>query len=204
VPACVWRDSVCLTDSTTGDARGQDESRARIVSAARKAFAEAGYEAGVHQICRAAGVGIGTFYHQFLNKAEVMRLLFEEEHAYRVSAFDALGADQGDDTGKEVVRVISGSDPALMRAMIEACEFEPRLRSMGDDLRRESRSRLAMAFDRLREARGIRRPALDSTTAAAGTLALGYTALGRVGGQEVERIVNLLAFAESSSRGARV
>lgn len=183
--------------------RGRDEGRARIVSAARQAFAETGYEAGVHQICRVAGVGIGTFYHQFLNKAEVMRVLFEEEHAYRLRAFDAIGAGQGDDTGKDVVRAISGSDPALMRAMVEACGTEPRLRNVGLEMRRESRARLATAFDRLRETRGIRRPALDSTTAAAGALALGDAALGRDGGQEAERIVNVLAFAESGGKGAR-
>jgi AcrR family transcriptional regulator len=193
-----------LTEQPSGGGHGREENRARIVSAARRVFAQSGYDASVHQICTAAGVGIGTFYHQFLNKAELMRFLFDQEHAYRVQAFDALGAEQTDNTAGEVVRVISGSDPALIRAMIEACGIEPRLLNIARDLRRESRGRLAAAFDRVREARGVTRPALDSTTAASAALALGDTDLGRGGTAEAERIVNVLAFAEANGRGVRV
>ena len=194
-----------LTNQTSGGDRPDPrEKRARLVSAARQVFAQDGYEASVQQICRVAGVGIGTFYHQFLDKADLMRSLMDEEHAYRIRAFDAMGADPAGDAAVDVVRVLSGSDPALLRAMIEACGIEPRLRNAGLDMRRESRGRLAAAFDRVREARGARHPALDSTTAASATLALGDTELARDGTAEVARIVNILAFAESNGRNIRV
>ena len=192
-----------LTERTTGEAHGREENRARIVSAARRVFAQAGYEAGVHEICRVAGVGIGTFYHQFVNKAELMHFLIDQEHSFRVEAFDALGPEQADATAGEVVRVIAGSDPALLQAMIEACGIDAQLRTVARELRRETGARLAAAFDRVREARGVHRPALDSTTAASAALALGDTAFGRTSAADVERIVNILAFAEANGPSLR-
>jgi AcrR family transcriptional regulator len=192
-----------LTERTTGEARGREDNRARIVSAARQVFAQAGYEAGVHEICRVAGVGIGTFYHQFLNKAELMHALIDQEHAFRLEAFDALGSEQADATPGEVVRVISGSDPKLLQAMIEACGMDASLRKVAREMRRETSGRLAAAFDRVRVARGVRRPAVDSSTAASAALALGDTYFGHTFAADVERIVNLLAFAEANGPGGR-
>src|SRR6267378_3744310 len=115
-------DTLCdLTDRTTAPApRRPEEKRARLFVAARTVFGQIGYGASVHQICRAAGVGIGTFYHQFPDKAELMRQLMSQEHNFRVGAFDAIAADHPDNIAGEVARVIAGSDPALLRAMIEA------------------------------------------------------------------------------------
>jgi AcrR family transcriptional regulator len=192
-----------LTDHTGSAGHGREENRERIVSAARQVFAQAGYEASVHDICSVAGVGIGTFYHQFLNKAELMHFLIDQEHSFRLEAFDALGPEQADATAGEVVRVISGSDPALLQAMIEACGIDARLRTLAREMRRETSSRLAAAFDRVRDARGVHRPALDSTTAASAALALGDTAFGRTSVADVERIVNILAFAEANGPGVR-
>ena len=95
------------------------EKRARLLAAGRAAFSQTGYGASVHEICRAAGVGIGTFYQQFPDKSDLMRFLMDDEHQYRVSAFDALAAKPAGDLASEVSRVLAGSDPALLRAMIE-------------------------------------------------------------------------------------
>jgi hypothetical protein len=135
-----------------------------------------------------------------------MHHLIDEEHAFRLEAFDALGPQQADATASEVVRVIAGSDHALLQAMIEACGEDPGLRTIARALRLETRSRLAAAFDRVRQARGVERPALDSTVAAGAALALGDTDFGHNGAPaEVERIVNVLAFAEAGAQGgARV
>jgi AcrR family transcriptional regulator len=49
--------------------RHPDETRARILDAAQAAFAEQGYDrASVAEICRAAGVAKGGFYHHFESK----------------------------------------------------------------------------------------------------------------------------------------
>ena len=166
------------------------------MSAARQVFAQAGYAASVHEICRAAGVGIGTFYHQFPDKAELMRHLMDEEHDFRVRTFDALGASN-DQIAADVVRVLSGSDPALLRAMIEACGVDAQLRDHGRDLRRDSRDHLAAAFDRIRRARDRRHPAVDAKTAAWVTLALGDTRLDGDTAAAAGSVIDVLAFAEA-------
>jgi AcrR family transcriptional regulator len=181
-----------LTDQTTG--RGQrrpEEKRARLLAAARVAFGEAGYGASVHEICRAAGVGIGTFYHQFPDKSDLMRFLMDEEHQFRVRSFDALAAD---DLAAEVTRVLAGSDQALLRAMLEACGMDERLRDFGRGLRKETHERLTAALARARKARDIQRPALDASTAAWATLLMGDAATDRAGTDDVRKVIDVLAF----------
>lgn len=173
--------------------RRPEEKRARLLAAARTAFGKSGYGASVHEICQAAGVGIGTFYHQFPDKSDLMRFLMDEEHQYRVRAFDALAADN---LAAEVSRVLSGSDPALLRAMIEACGADERLRDFGRDLRSKTRDRLEAALVRARQARGIRRPALDASTAAWAALVIGDAPVDPAGTKALEKAVSVLAFAE--------
>ncbi len=190
----VRRQTFCvLIDRTTGHAqRRPEEKRARLLAAARKAFATSGYGASVHDICQAAGVGIGTFYHQFPDKSDLMRFLMDEEHQYRVRGFEALGPD---DLASEVVRVLAGSDPALLRAMIEACGIDERLLDFAQTLRQDSRERLVAALARARKARDVRRPALDTNIAAWAILLLGDAAKDRSGSDDVQKVVEVLAFA---------
>ena len=162
------------------------------MAAAREAFAKSGYGASVHEICQAAGVGIGTFYHQFPDKSDLMRFLMDEEHQYRVRAFDALAAD---DPAAEIAHVLAGSEPKLLRAMIEACGVDERLRDFGRDLRKETRERLAAALARVRQARDIRRPALDTSTAAWATLLMGDVAIDPAATADVRSVIDVLAFA---------
>ena len=194
----VRRQTFCaLTDRTTGRAqRRPEEKRARILEAARTAFGETGYGASVHEICRAAAVGIGTFYHQFPDKSDLMRFLMDEEHQNRVRAFDALAA-QRDDFASEVARVLAGSDPALLRAMIEACGIDERLRDFGRDLRKETRERLAAAIARVRQALDLRHPALDPNAAAWATLLLGDGASS----EDIRKVIDVLAFAGADEVG---
>ena len=187
-----------LIDRTTGRAqRRPEEKRTRLLAAARTAFGKSGYGASVHEICRAAGVGIGTFYHQFPDKSDLMRLLMDEEHQYRVRAFDALPVREADDLASEVARVLVGSDPALLRAMIEACGVDERLRDFARDLRKETRDRLAAAIARARQARDVRHPALDASSAAWATLLLGDGA----GSDDVRKAIDVLAFAGGDEMG---
>ena len=136
-------------------------------------------------------MGIGTFYHQFPDKSDLMRFLMDEEHQFRVRSFDALTTD---DVAAEITRVLAGSDRALLRAMIEACGIDERLRDFGRDLRKETRERLAAALARARQARDIRRPALDASTAAWATLLMGDAATDRAGSEDVRRVIEILAF----------
>jgi len=187
-----------LTDRTTGRAqRRPEEKRARLLAAARTAFGETGYGASVHEICQAAGVGIGTFYHQFPDKSDLMRFLMDEEHQYRVRAFDALAADPTGDIASEIAHVIAGSDRGLLRAMLEACGIDERLRDFGRGLRKETHERLAAALLRARESRDIKHPALDASTASWATLLMGDAAMDRAGSDDVRKVIDVLAFGGS-------
>src|ERR1044071_6244492 len=53
-------------------------NRARVLDAARPAFAEAGLDVGVEEIARRAGVGKGTLYRRFPTKEALVRAIFED------------------------------------------------------------------------------------------------------------------------------
>jgi AcrR family transcriptional regulator len=196
------RDSWTLTDRTTGRAqRRPEEKRTRLLEAARTTFGETGYGASVHDICRAAGVGIGTFYHQFPDKADLMRYLMQQEHDYRIEKFDAI--ERSGDPAAELAQILGGSDPRLLRAMIEACGSDPRLRGFGTELRKETQERLTAAIERTRAARGSRNASLDASTAAWATLSLSDALLGRAASPETARVVAVIAFAETDGERTR-
>jgi AcrR family transcriptional regulator len=85
-------------------------TRESLIAAARRLFAERGYEAvGTEEIVRAAGVTRGALYHQFGDKASLLRAVYE-----RIEA----------ESTERVARVVLGSELhsplAAMRAGIEA------------------------------------------------------------------------------------
>ena len=53
-------------------------NRARVLDAARSAFAESGLDVGVEEIARRAGVGKGTLYRRFPTKEALVRAIFED------------------------------------------------------------------------------------------------------------------------------
>jgi AcrR family transcriptional regulator len=73
-------------------------NRARVLDAARTAFAEAGLDVGVEEIARRAGVGKGTLYRRFPTKEALVRAIFEDildEVDRRVAESEAI-ADPGE------------------------------------------------------------------------------------------------------------
>lgn len=85
-----------------------EDTRARILRAALECFSRAGYDAtGVAEICAAAGVSKGAFYHHFSAKQAVFLELLERW----LNALDARFA---------TVRAGSGTVPATLRAMAQA------------------------------------------------------------------------------------
>jgi AcrR family transcriptional regulator len=53
-------------------------NKARVLDAARAAFAELGLDVGVEEIARRAGVGKGTLYRRFPTKDALVRAIFED------------------------------------------------------------------------------------------------------------------------------
>ncbi len=80
-------------------------NRARVLDAARSAFAEAGLEVGVEEIARRAGVGKGTLYRRFPTKEALVFAIFEDIllEFERVSA-EAL---EGDEPGQSFVAFLN-------------------------------------------------------------------------------------------------
>src|SRR5881227_4211250 len=80
-----------LSRPKRADAR---RNRARVLAAAREAFAEGGESTALEGIARRAGVGIGTLYRHFPNRQSLVEALYldEVEEVCR-SAAELEGAD---------------------------------------------------------------------------------------------------------------
>ncbi len=74
-----------------------EETRARILQVASDLFARNGYDAtGVAEICQAAGVSKGAFYHHFQSKQQVFVALLDEWLSGVDAGMQALMAQAGD------------------------------------------------------------------------------------------------------------
>src|SRR6201990_342982 len=90
VPVQVSRTATSGWDSLREDMAGEPiaplrplradaaRNRARILDAARTAFAESGLDVGVEEIARRAGVGKGTLYRRFPTKEALVRAIFDD------------------------------------------------------------------------------------------------------------------------------
>jgi AcrR family transcriptional regulator len=77
------RDAATSSPKTAGAPRWRDKERARtrkqILSAARRVFADRGfYKSRLDDIARLAGLGKGTLYSYFSNKADLVAAVLED------------------------------------------------------------------------------------------------------------------------------
>ncbi len=95
-------------------AEQSETTRAALLSAARRLFAEHGYGGvGTEEIVRAAGVTRGALYHHFEDKKDLFRAVYEEIEGELVQQIAAVA--------------VGASDPvdalrAGARAWLDACE----------------------------------------------------------------------------------
>ena len=74
--------------------RDAERNRQRILRAAAEVFTKRGLEATLDDVARHAGVGVGTVYRRFPDKASLVEALFEERIDVLVElATKAYGAD---------------------------------------------------------------------------------------------------------------
>jgi AcrR family transcriptional regulator len=69
---------VTLADSDKPLRRDAERNRQRILDAARELFAEEGLGVTLNDVAHRAGVGVGTVYRRFPDKAQLIEELFEE------------------------------------------------------------------------------------------------------------------------------
>ncbi|MGI9577831.1 MAG: TetR/AcrR family transcriptional regulator [Microthrixaceae bacterium] len=97
------------------------ETRARILDAARRSFADHGYEATTNRML-AAEIGItpGAIYHYFDSKVDIYRAVLEEAQRQVYDGFDAAEASSDDFLGKlqavyDCAHELNSADASLAR-----------------------------------------------------------------------------------------
>jgi AcrR family transcriptional regulator len=168
------------------------ETRAKLLAAARQAFADLGYgKARVEDVVARAGVGHGTFYAYFPNKRAALAALIHENAATLVGlASQPWGAPRrrrrggaasapvptADQVRDSLVAVLGGladlydADADLIVLWTEASMRDPELGRVLDEVRRQFAKRVARNIERA-AAQGLTRP-VDAHVAATALAAM--------------------------------
>src|SRR6266498_2182297 len=151
------------------------ETRARLLAAARRAFAELGYtKARVEDIVTGAGVGHGTFYAYFPNKQAALAALMRE-HAGTLEELASQPWRAGD-VRASLAEVLGGladlydRDADMLVLWTEAAAHDPELAKVLDEVRGQFVGRVARNVERA-QAQGLARP-VDAFTAAVALAAM--------------------------------
>jgi AcrR family transcriptional regulator len=152
-----------------------ERNRRRILAAAGEVFTERGLEATLDDVARHAGVGVGTVYRRFPDKAALADALFEERIDILVElATEAYGADDpwaGLAGFMEAAAEMLSTDKGLRQILM----FAP----YGHKRVNYARSRMRPAIGKLVErgqAAGLVRPDLGATDIPVLEFMLGATA----------------------------
>jgi len=151
------------------------ETRAKLLAAARRAFAELGYaKARVEDVVTAAGVGHGTFYAYFPNKQAALAALVRE-HAGTMEEL-AMKPWRAGDVRASLAEVLGGladlyeRDADMLLLWTEAAVHDPELEAILDEVRRQFVERIARNVERAAK-QGLAWP-VDPFTAATALAAM--------------------------------
>jgi AcrR family transcriptional regulator len=94
----------------------REATRAALMAAARKLFAEKGYAGtGTPEIVAAAGVTRGALYHHFADKLALFEAVVEEEHCAVAEAITAM--TDGADAPPDMIEALVVGSEAFLGAM---------------------------------------------------------------------------------------
>ncbi|MEA2661026.1 MAG: hypothetical protein QOH08_598 [Chloroflexota bacterium] len=109
--------------------RAPERTRERLIEAAEASFAELGYRTTtIQQMCRRAGVSVGSFYHHFEDKPDLTLQVLERGHDRLLATLSTIDVSRPATIESAVAEVIEGPNAALYRSMREAVEIEPAIR----------------------------------------------------------------------------
>jgi AcrR family transcriptional regulator len=155
------------TQGTRGRHR-PEERVARLLEAAATTFAACGYaNARVQDMCRGAGVSVGTFYQHFEDKADLLAHLVDLA-TDDIQAPDLSSRAQFE---RDLATFVRSPKARLWRAWREALLAEPKLNEHGARIRAIHQQRIERIIRSARSAKTVQKWTVDDRTAAWLTLA---------------------------------
>jgi AcrR family transcriptional regulator len=186
----------------TGRRRAPELTRVRIIDAAEALFSEQGYAAtSIKQICRSAGVSIGSFYHHFEDKAAVTTALLDRANERFAATLAGIDIGRPHTIESTVTGLIEGPGAAVYRALREAAEVEPRIAEVAGLYRTTVHGRLTAALKAART-RADAEYALDAQSLAWTLLALMREAIagrGQLSARVIATVISCSAAALARS-----
>jgi AcrR family transcriptional regulator len=108
--------------------RAKDRKRdpgARLLAAARDAFAKRGYgEVNVDELCRAAGIAMGSFYRHYRSKEELF-LTVAQAAADEVAEAFRTERDTADDPAEPLARILALRLPIFLDLFSRGLQGKP-------------------------------------------------------------------------------
>ncbi|HOX30797.1 MAG TPA: TetR/AcrR family transcriptional regulator [Spirochaetales bacterium] len=121
-------------------ARLPEDKRARVLYAAKRAFAERGFAgANVNDIARAAGISVGALYKYFRTKQDIFLAIIERSHEYLEETIGGI-------IGRE--RGFRARVRALLEAAVESSRSDPDMVRIYIDCTTEELGPLALGLSR--------------------------------------------------------
>lgn len=160
--------------TTTGEVGARqtrgERTRAKLLDAARVAFRGVPWNrARVEDVCRAAGVGHGTYYAYFANKEAVLEALVRRHAAdlYRLAEQPWTSGDLEADVRKVIGGFVDlcETDRDIREVWVAAAPSVPELHALIAEVRGQFVARVRAAFVAARDA-GLARADLDVDVAA--------------------------------------
>jgi AcrR family transcriptional regulator len=147
-----------------GRQRRPQEKLARILASATTIFGQEGYaRARIHDVCRAAGVSIGTFYDHFENKADLI-LRIAEDASESIPMPEAATLPQLEE---HISALAAAPTAGISRAWSEAIRIEPTLQPANERIRGVFFARYTRWVADARAIRRVRSAVDDGVTARA-------------------------------------